>query len=176
MKQSQNPRRSRGHRGGRRPGQQGRNTNFESNGPDGKIRGNAHQVIEKYQALGRDALTSGDRIAAENYFQHAEHYFRVLNASGDAKAKQGNGARRGNGHDDAAGRQSEAAAREPAEAAAAPEPAEAAAEAETASSAASKDADTSEAANSGEPKEAAPADEGLMRALGESGDEDQPTA
>ena len=67
MKQSQNTRRSRGHRGGRRPNQQGRNAIFESNGPDGKIRGNAHQVIDKYQSLGRDALIAGDRIAAENY-------------------------------------------------------------------------------------------------------------
>ena len=101
---SQNSRRPRGHRGGRRPNSQGgRNTNFESNGPEGKIRGNAHQVIDKYQALARDAMTLGDRIAAENYFQHAEHYFRVLSASSDAKAKQTNGVRRSNGHDGANG-------------------------------------------------------------------------
>ena len=82
MKQSQPTKRPRGHRGnGRRPNG-GRNSNFESSGPQGKIRGTAYQVIEKYQALGRDALTFGDRVAAENYFQHAEHYYRVMVANG----------------------------------------------------------------------------------------------
>lgn len=55
---------------------------FESSGPEGKIRGSAYQVIDKYQALARDALAAGDRIAAENYLQHAEHYYRVLAANG----------------------------------------------------------------------------------------------
>ena len=78
MKPSQPTKRPRGHRGnGRRPNG-GRNSNFESSGPQGKIRGTAYQVIEKYQALGRDALTFGDRVAAENYFQHADHFARVL--------------------------------------------------------------------------------------------------
>ena len=82
MKQGQNPRRMRGHRGnGRRPNFQGRGYTCESNGPEGKIRGTAHQVIEKYQALARDALASGDRVAAENYFQHAEHYHRLIAAN-----------------------------------------------------------------------------------------------
>ena len=82
MKPVQPTKRPRGHRGnGRRPNG-GRNSNFESSGPQGKIRGTAYQVIEKYQALGRDALTFGDRVAAENYFQHAEHYYRVMVASG----------------------------------------------------------------------------------------------
>ena len=82
MKPSQPTKRPRGHRGnGRRPNG-GRNSNFESSGPQGKIRGTAYQVIEKYQALGRDALTFGDRVAAENYFQHAEHYYRVMVANG----------------------------------------------------------------------------------------------
>lgn len=57
-----------------------RNQVFDSNGPDGRIRGNAHQVMEKYLALARDASSQGDRVAAENYYQHAEHYFRLLNA------------------------------------------------------------------------------------------------
>ena len=79
MKPSQPTKRPRGHRGnGRRPNG-GRNSNFESSGPQGKIRGTAYQVIEKYQALGRDALTFGDRVAAENYFQHADHFTRILN-------------------------------------------------------------------------------------------------
>jgi hypothetical protein len=59
---------------------------FDSNGPNVKIRGNAYQVFERYVALAREAAASGDRIAAENLYQHAEHYFRVMNANGDAKA------------------------------------------------------------------------------------------
>jgi uncharacterized protein DUF4167 len=58
--------------------------NFDSNGPNVKIRGNAYQVFERYVALAREAAASGDRIAAENLYQHAEHYFRVMNANGDA--------------------------------------------------------------------------------------------
>lgn len=57
--------------------------NFDSNGPNVKIRGNAYQVFERYVALAREAAASGDRIAAENLYQHAEHYFRVMNANGD---------------------------------------------------------------------------------------------
>jgi hypothetical protein len=66
--------------GGGGGGIPGRNHVFDSNGPDGRIRGNAHQVLEKYLALARDASSQGDRVAAENYYQHAEHYFRVINA------------------------------------------------------------------------------------------------
>ena len=54
--------------------------NFESNGPDVKVRGNAAHVAEKYLQLARDAQSSGDSVMAENYLQHAEHYFRVLRA------------------------------------------------------------------------------------------------
>ena len=57
---------------------------FDSNGPNVKIRGNAYQVFERYVALAREATASGDRIAAENLFQHAEHYFRVMSANGEA--------------------------------------------------------------------------------------------
>src|SRR5260221_2868895 len=57
---------------------------FDSSGPSVKIRGNAYQVFERYVALAREAALSGDRIAAENLYQHAEHYFRVMNANGDA--------------------------------------------------------------------------------------------
>ena len=53
---------------------------FDSNGPDGRIRGNAHQVMERYLALARDAASQDDRVTAENCYQHAEHYFRLLNA------------------------------------------------------------------------------------------------
>jgi len=55
--------------------------NFESNGPDVKVRGNAAHIAEKYVQLARDAQASGDSVMAENYFQHAEHYFRILSAA-----------------------------------------------------------------------------------------------
>lgn len=61
-----------------------RNHVFESNGPDLRIRGTAQQLFEKYLQLGRDATGAGDRIQAEAYFQHAEHYFRTLNAMNQA--------------------------------------------------------------------------------------------
>jgi hypothetical protein len=54
---------------------------YESNGPDVKIRGNPAHIAEKYIQLARDAQTSGDPISAENYFQHAEHYFRLIAAA-----------------------------------------------------------------------------------------------
>src|ERR1043165_2403741 len=58
---------------------------FDSNGPSVKIRGNAYQVFERYVALAREAATSGDRVAAENLYQHAEHYFRIMNAQGEGQ-------------------------------------------------------------------------------------------
>ncbi len=51
---------------------------FDSSGPDGKVRGTPQQIIEKYQFLARDAQLSNDRVAAENFNQHAEHYTRML--------------------------------------------------------------------------------------------------
>lgn len=54
---------------------------YESNGPDVKIRGTAQQVADKYAALARDAQSSGDRVMAENYLQHAEHYNRIIAAA-----------------------------------------------------------------------------------------------
>jgi hypothetical protein len=54
---------------------------FESNGPDIKIRGTASHIAEKYLQLARDARSSGDPVAAENYYQHAEHYFRLIAAA-----------------------------------------------------------------------------------------------
>ena len=51
---------------------------FDSSGPEGKVRGTPQQVIDKYQTLARDAQLSGDRVAAENFLQHAEHYVRLL--------------------------------------------------------------------------------------------------
>jgi len=69
--------------GGPRPPH--RSQSFESNGPSVKIRGNAYQVFERYIAMAREAQTSGDRVAAENLYQHAEHYFRIMNAQGEGQ-------------------------------------------------------------------------------------------
>jgi Domain of unknown function (DUF4167) len=67
---------------GNRPRLPNRMQTFDSSGPSVKIRGNAYQVFERYVALAREAAASGDRIAAENLYQHAEHYFRIMNADG----------------------------------------------------------------------------------------------
>lgn len=97
--------RSRG-RGRRSGGGHNNNPNkhFESNGPGVKIRGSAQQILDKYQQYARDAQSSGDRVDAENYLQHAEHYYRVLAKmkppekpkqeprEGDAKDEQNTGA------------------------------------------------------------------------------------
>ena len=61
-----------------------RGHNFDSNGPNVKIRGTPHQIFERYIGLAREVSTSGDRVAAENLYQHAEHYFRVMNAANEA--------------------------------------------------------------------------------------------
>ena len=60
-----------------------RGQTVDSNGPNVKIRGSTHQIFERYVALAREASTNGDRIAAENLYQHAEHYFRVINAASE---------------------------------------------------------------------------------------------
>ncbi|OJU57079.1 MAG: hypothetical protein BGO00_05170 [Alphaproteobacteria bacterium 62-8] len=100
----------RSRRGGRRPqtnhggnhNNYNPNRTYDSNGPEVKIRGSASHVYEKYLQLARDANASGDRVMAENYLQHAEHYFRILaviaaqqaqyqQANGQAAAAAGNG-------------------------------------------------------------------------------------
>ena len=53
---------------------------FDSNGPDVRIRGTAYQIQEKYAALAKDAASAGDRVLAESYLQHAEHYQRLINS------------------------------------------------------------------------------------------------
>ncbi len=81
MKRQRN--RNRGSGGGNNGGKPQHNANraFDSNGPDNvKVRGAAQHIYEKYQQLARDAGSGGDRVLAENYLQHAEHYFRVLRA------------------------------------------------------------------------------------------------
>ena len=67
-----------------------RSQSFESNGPDIKVRGNAQQIVDKYQALAREATTAGNPVMAENYYQHAEHYHRVLSANGGNENRQNN--------------------------------------------------------------------------------------
>ena len=52
---------------------------FESNGPDGRVRGTAQQIVEKYATMARDAAVSGDKVLSLNYLQHAEHYQRLWN-------------------------------------------------------------------------------------------------
>ena len=130
MRQAHNARRSRG-RSNRKHNVPLKHQNFESNGPDVRIRGNAHQVYEKYLAMARDANSSGDRISAEGYYQHAEHYFRIMNDSTDPQnaarqQQQQQQQQRGreNGHD----RQARDGESQPAPAAEAPRADEQAAE------------------------------------------------
>ena len=65
-----------------------RHQTFDSNCIDLRVRGNAWQVHEKYQALARDAQSAGDRVAAEHYLQHAEHYFRIIEVINEATAAE----------------------------------------------------------------------------------------
>jgi hypothetical protein len=65
-----------------------RGHSLDSNGPNVKIRGTPHQIFERYIALAREASTSGDRVAAENLYQHAEHYFRVMNAANEGQQQR----------------------------------------------------------------------------------------
>lgn len=67
-----------GSSGGNRKGQNPLSRTYDSSGPDVKIRGTAQHVAEKYMNLARDAQSSGDRVMAENYLQHAEHYNRII--------------------------------------------------------------------------------------------------
>src|SRR6056297_1407195 len=80
MRSSQKPNRNRNKN---RPKSLGNVTNrvFESAGPEGKVRGTPQQIIDKYEQLARDSQTSGDRVTAENFLQHAEHYARMLSAA-----------------------------------------------------------------------------------------------
>lgn len=94
---NQNKQRMRNNRGRKGPNPLTRS--FESNGPDVKIRGTALHIAEKYQQLARDAQAAGDRIMSENYFQHAEHYYRIVAAAQPNMAATG-GLRFDNGYDD----------------------------------------------------------------------------
>ena len=67
----------------RQQGSPQRSQTFDSNGPGVRVRGNAPQIYERYIALAREAAASEDRISAENFYQHAEHYFRVMKAANE---------------------------------------------------------------------------------------------
>ncbi|MEM8750452.1 MAG: DUF4167 domain-containing protein [Pseudomonadota bacterium] len=89
--QQQNRQRSRGRGGNRNQNNNNRNQlnrSMESNGPDVRIRGTAAHIAEKYTQLARDAQTSGDTVAAESYWQFAEHYNRLIAAAQAAHAEQ----------------------------------------------------------------------------------------
>lgn len=79
MKHGNSNRRQRSRNSNRRSNGPNRSQVFDSNGPDVRIRGTAHQIVEKYAALAKDAASSGDHPLAENYLQHAEHYQRIIN-------------------------------------------------------------------------------------------------
>ena len=77
---------------------------YESNGPDVKVRGTAQHIAEKYGQLARDAQASGDPVAAENYFQHAEHYLRIIATAQESMRQQyGNGRSDEDGDDEEEG-------------------------------------------------------------------------
>ena len=80
-----------------------RNQIFDSSGPDVRVRGNAHQVFDKYQALAREAAASGDRIQAEAYWQYADHYFRVIQSMGGFVQRNNQGWGDGGGDEAQAG-------------------------------------------------------------------------
>ena len=94
MRQGQQNRRGRGR--GRNKAQNPLSRNYESNGPDVKIRGTAAHIAEKYASLARDALSSGDTVAGESYLQHAEHYNRIImaNQAPQPEGLNGSGAER----------------------------------------------------------------------------------
>lgn len=76
--------RNRNNGGQRRSGGNGGRTQvYDSNGPDVRIRGTAHQVLEKYLALSKDAASAGDIVLSESYSQYAEHYQRIINSFED---------------------------------------------------------------------------------------------
>src|SRR3977135_3385345 len=82
MRPGQNNKRMRG-RNNNRKGPNPLTRSYESNGPDVKIRGTGSHVAEKYLQLARDAQSSGDPVSAENYLQHAEHYFPLIATAPD---------------------------------------------------------------------------------------------
>lgn len=88
MRSNSSNRRSRGRNNNNRRPSNNRSQVFDSNGPDVRIRGTAHQVNEKYLALAKDAASGGDLILAESYLQHAEHYQRMINVWDEEDARR----------------------------------------------------------------------------------------
>lgn len=88
MRHGTTNRRSRGRNNNRGKGGNNRAQVFDSNGPDVRIRGTAHQICEKYEALAKDALAAGDTVVAESYLQHAEHYQRMIVSWNEQAAEQ----------------------------------------------------------------------------------------
>src|SRR3954453_6380735 len=104
MRSGSGQRPPRGHYNGNQPQQQRtpqRNHTFDSNGPNVRIRGRAPQIFERYIVLAREAAIGGDRIAAENFYQYGEHYFRLTGANHEG-ARQGIAPRQTTPTDDAA--------------------------------------------------------------------------
>lgn len=100
MRQSPKQNRMR-QKNGRKPNGPSPNRVYESTGPEGKVRGTPQQIIEKYQSLARDKSTSGDRVMAESFLQHAEHYMRILTAAQPQTAPQRRDERDGDAEIDA---------------------------------------------------------------------------
>ena len=101
---------------------------YDSAGPEGKVRGTPQQIIDKYLSLARDAQTSGDRVASENFLQHAEHYQRIViqaTAAQELARREAQEAateqRGGDNGEDRGGRQQGGQDAQPREAAAQPE-------------------------------------------------------
>lgn len=88
MRHGTSSRRQRGRGNGGRRGGQKRSQVYDSNGPDVRIRGTAHQVCEKYLALAKDSSSAGDIVMAQSYLQHAEHYQRIINSWEEGNSDQ----------------------------------------------------------------------------------------
>lgn len=84
----------------RRPSRKPHSSNQtqDSQGPDGKIRGTASQIFDKYMALARDAASSGDRVSAESFYQYADHYYRIMNPDNENGPHRNDGGRPSHSH------------------------------------------------------------------------------
>lgn len=98
MRASQKPNRARG-RGSRKSGGNSANRVYESSGPEGKVRGTPQQIIDKYATLARDSQTAGNRVMAENFLQHAEHYQRLLEEAMGSRQEQRRDSQQSSGAD-----------------------------------------------------------------------------
>jgi len=111
MKHVNNPRRGRSRSNSKRHSS-ANGRNFDNSGGKAKVRGTAKQVLDKYLALARDAASAGNRVASEGYLQHAEHYYRVLNAGPSGNEKNARNRRRNQDHNKPKPDQTEAVAKE----------------------------------------------------------------